>query len=392
MPACPECGSPKSWKAGKRYLGSLKVQRYLCRECGYRFSNSEFSRKTKISLANQRRHNQICVTETKVAKNLDAAKQKQKAAGEKTRNSTDLNSELFNYSWWMKKNGYAESTIRVWTNTLSTLKKLGGNLSDPESIKVVLTSAKCQKINKGKPWSQARKHIAIASYDLFLKMNGQTWNPPRCKVTRKLPFIPAEKEIDALISGCGKKTSVFLQLLKETGMRCGEANKLLWMDLDPEKRVLILNDPEKNGTPRVFNLSVKLIQMLLCLPKKNEKIFADVTMDSLKSGFFKSRRLISKKLQNPRLTKISFHTFRHWKATMLYHETKDPLYVKEFLGHKKLDTTLLYIQLEKALFKTESSEFNVKVAETKEEIQELLAVGFEFVCQKDGLAYFRKRK
>jgi hypothetical protein len=53
---------------------------------------------------------------------------------------------------------------------------------------------------------------------------------------------------------------------------------------------------------------------------------------------------------------------------------------------------LLYIQLEKALFKTESSEFNGKVAETKEDIQELLAVGFEFVCQKDGLAYFRKRK
>jgi len=36
---------------------------------------------------------------------------------------------------------------------------------------------------------------------------------------------------------------------------------------------------------------------------------------------------------------------------MLYHETKGPLYVKEFLGHKKLDTTLLYIQLEKTIFK-----------------------------------------
>jgi site-specific recombinase XerC len=32
---------------------------------------------------------------------------------------------------------------------------------------------------------------------------------------------------------------------------------------------------------------------------------------------------------------------------MEYHKTKDPLYVKELLGHKKLDTTLLYIQIEK---------------------------------------------
>ncbi|MFC1487496.1 site-specific integrase [Thermoproteota archaeon] len=115
-------------------------------------------------------------------------------------------------------------------------------------------------------------------------------------------------------------------------------------------------------------------------------------MSSLKSGYYKSRKLLSKKLQNPRLTRISFHPFRHWKATTLYRETKDPLYVKEFLGHKKLDTTLLYIQLEKALYKTDSDEFNVKVAETKDQIVELLAVGFEYVCEKDGLSFFRQRK
>ncbi|MFC1487495.1 hypothetical protein ACFLRN_07415 [Thermoproteota archaeon] len=55
---------------------------------------------------------------------------------------------------------------------------------------------------------------------------------------------------------CGKKTSTFLQLLKETGMRCGEANRLLWTDLDPEKRILILNDPEKNGTQEFTTLAL----------------------------------------------------------------------------------------------------------------------------------------
>jgi len=132
--------------------------------------------------------------------------------------------------------------------------------------------------------------------------------------------------------------------------------------------------------------------MLFSLPKNNEKIFGNVTMSSLKSGYYKSRKMLSKKLQNPRLTRISFHTFRHWKAITQYHETKDPLYVKKFLGHKKLDTTLLYIQLEKALYKTDSDEFNVKVAKTKDQIVELLAVGFQYVCKKDGLTFFRKRK
>ena len=62
------------------------------------------------------------------------------------------------------------------------------------------------------------------------------------------------------------------------------------------------------------------------------------------------------------------------------------------MGHRKIDTTLLYVQLEKALFKEITDEFTVKVAKTSEDIQELLEVGFEYVCEKDGLMFFKKRK
>jgi len=148
----------------------------------------------------------------------------------------------------------------------------------------------------------------------------------------------------------------------------------------------------KKVNPRVFNLSLKLVQMLSQLPKKNDKIFANVIRSSLKSSFYQSRKRLSSKLQNPRILRMSFHTFRHWKATTLYYETKDPLYVKEFLGHKKLDKTLLYIQLEKTLYKEQTDAFIVKVAKNKDEITDLLATGFDYICDKDGLAFFRKRK
>lgn len=77
---------------------------------------------------------------------------------------------------------------------------------------------------------------------------------------------------------------------------------------------------------------------------------------------------------------------------MLYHETHDIVLVKEFLGHKTLDVTLQYIQIEKALFRNETENFIVKATKETEEIQGLLEVGFEYVCQKDGLMFFRKRK
>lgn len=67
---------------------------------------------------------------------------------------------------------------------------------------------------------------------------------------------------------------------------------------------------------------------------------------------------------------------------MLYHQTKDILYVKEFLGHRKAETTLLHVQPAKALFKETSEEFTVRVASKPEEIQELLEVALNTFVRK----------
>ena len=44
------------------------------------------------------------------------------------------------------------------------------------------------------------------------------------------------QELNQLIAGCNKKTSAFLQLLKETGARGGEAWQLQLIDIDLENR------------------------------------------------------------------------------------------------------------------------------------------------------------
>jgi len=91
--------------------------------------------------------------------------------------------------------------------------------------------------------------------------------------------------------------------------------------------------------------------------------------------------------------KVHFHSFRHWKATMEYHNTKDLIHVQEVLGHKNIEITRGYIYIEKALYTTtEDDKFHSKVATTQAEIMQLLESGFEYIMQKDGLAYFRKRK
>lgn len=159
-----------------------------------------------------------------------------------------------------------------------------------------------------------------------------------------------------------------------------------------QRKTIILNEAEKNGNPRIFSISSILVTMLARLKKKTEYVFGSPSKTARSSAFYNERKRIAHKLGNPRLLKIGLHTFRHWKATMLYHETRDIVLVKEFLGHKTLDVTLLYIQIEKALFRNETENFTVKAAKDPEEIQSLLEVGFEFVCQKGDLMFFRKRK
>jgi integrase len=58
--------------------------------------------------------------------------------------------------------------------------------------------------------------------------------------------------------------------------RCGEALRLKWNDVDLERGIITLNEPEKGSNPRIFNeLSGKLLSMLNTLPKENEnKVYA----------------------------------------------------------------------------------------------------------------------
>ena len=97
---------------------------------------------------------------------------------------------------------------------------------------------------------------------------------------------------------------------------------------------------------------------------------------------------LAKKLQNPRLNHIHFHTLRHWKATMEYHKTRDLLHVMQMLGHTDIKNTLIYTHL----IEIEGDEYHSAVAKTTEEAKELIKTGFEYVCTHQDLLLFRKRK
>jgi len=297
------------------------------------------------------------------------------AQREGTTSTANIKGKIVEYSFWLLKQGYSQATIKGRTKRLNRLVRLGTDLSDEESVKGIIATQQ---------WSISSKVNAVDAYDSFLRMQGKIWTPPIYRRVRKLPFIPTEAELDQLIAGCSKKMATFLQLLKETGMRCGEACQLKLQDIDLVNNSVRIT-PEKGGNPRNLKISNKLVDMLNALPKETVNIFVYKT-DPWIRNFSRQRKKIVFKLKNPRLRQITFHTFRHWKATMEYHKTKDILHVKEILGHKSLNNTMLYTQL----INFKDDDFTASVAHSEEEACKLIESGFEFVCDYNGNKIFRK--
>jgi integrase len=136
----------------------------------------------------------------------------------------------------MEKEGYRRSTILSAVGSLKSVARKA-DLLNPDSVKTYLAKANV---------SEGRKEALVVRLARFYKYKGIPFQKPHYKRDEKLPFIPLESEIDQLISGVGKKAACFLELLKETGVRPGEAWNMKWFDLDYERNAVSIS-PEKRS-------------------------------------------------------------------------------------------------------------------------------------------------
>jgi integrase/recombinase XerD len=292
--------------------------------------------------------------------------------------------DITNFLLQQRKDGRADETIRTRVQALTQMAKTC-DLNNPEAIKEYLANSK---------WSNKTKTKVIDSYSAYLRFKQIKWNQPKYLTVQKLPFIPTEQEIDQLIASCGKLTATVLQMLKETGMRIGELTQLKPIDIDTERKVVSVT-PEKGSNPRILPISDKLIAMIKNLTRDPRATYDTVFQphkDTLRDYLCNQRKAAAHKIGNPRLAQIGFHTLRHWKGTMLYHETQDLRHVQKILGHKQITSTVIYENTACALWLQETDNFTCKVAHNEPEETQLIEAGFTFVNNRNDLAFYRKRK
>jgi integrase len=153
-----------------------------------------------------------------------------------------IEQQIKDYETQQLNDGRTTETTISRTRMLNQVAKLV-NLNEPEQVKEWLRKTE---------WQNSTKTRFIDTYSGFLTFTHRKWNPPRYTSNAKLPFIPTEEEIDALIAGSAKTVSTALQTLKETAMRIGELTCLKWIDIDaPHKAINIT--PEKGSNPHKWN-------------------------------------------------------------------------------------------------------------------------------------------
>ena len=381
--SCPQCGSQRPWKDGLRHPRSNEgppIQRWSCRNCGFRFSETlkplqktfYGSLNTSSAILLDRR---VRVSEggTKNLVTVETREEGPPREGTKPDPAT-IKGLIVQFAFWLQKEGYADSIS--YPRILERLVKRGVNLLDPESVKEVIAKHKCK---------DGTKILEVYAYDALTKMLNIEWSKPHYRQEEILPFIPEERELDQLITACrSQRMATYLQTLKETFADPGEALKLRWTDVTGN---VISIRPIKGHSPRQLNISNKLIAMLNNLPKTSERIFP-TTYGAMHSAYCRMKRRIAHMTQNPRLKAISFNSFRHWGGTMLFHHTRNLLLVQKILGHKRITSTMKYVQL----INFQEEEYDVSAATTVEEDQELLKAGFEYITERNGIKLYRRPK
>jgi integrase len=285
--------------------------------------------------------------------------------------------------WQLKKDHKANDTIKNIGKCLSVLKE-HTNLEDPEAVKTYVATL---DRNDG-----YRRNLIMA-YEHYVKLFNLTWTKPKYHENAKMPKIPTERVIDAIMANSPLRLRTALAISKDTGIRPVELMRITLRNLDLQNGV-IYPETAKHGSPRVLKLTNRTLNLLnqyLSTRSVNltEPIFGYWNSDTYGKWFRHYRNRTADKLQDPSIKTVRLYDLRHYFATMTYHKTRDILFTKQQMGHRKIETTLIYTQL---LQFDKDDNYTCKVAQTVEQATELIENGFEYVTEIDGIKLFRKRK
>lgn len=252
----------------------------------------------------------------------------------------------------LKLKRYSRNTIESYNFQLKIfIEKSIVFVEKPQNIKnkeILLTII---NIIKSKNYGASSQKQLIGAVSLFYKelfrrkIDFSTIYPSRKDYY--LPIILSAKDVGKIIDSISNlKHKTIIMAIYGLGLRISEVINLKITDID-SNRMLVHIKNSKGNKDRVIMLPQKLLEQFRSYFKEYKpKIYLfegqkgnRYTQSSIRKVFNNAK--LKSKVNN----KATVHTLRHSFATHLLENGTDIRIIKELLGHKSINTTLIYTRV-----------------------------------------------
>jgi site-specific recombinase XerD len=261
--------------------------------------------------------------------------------------NSDINILLKSYRMELKIVKYSKSTVNnyytIIKNFVAWSKEANFTINNVKKYLFFI-------VEKGLSSNTVSLHInALKSFFRIILKSDILSELRHPKRNKSLPYILSRKEIIKLINSIkNRKHKLMIAFLYGSGLRVGEVVNIKVKDIDLDKKRIIIRNG-KGKKDRIVIISRQLIEPLreiISEKQKNDYIFKP------QNGKNYSKRTVqhifSVALKNSGINKHSTcHTLRHSFATHLLENGTNIVSIQKLLGHKNVNTTMIYTKLAK---------------------------------------------
>lgn len=259
---------------------------------------------------------------------------------------------LLGYMHYLKGKKYSKSTVKTYLTLTADMVEFYNHtdlkMLNNRSIEIFIERVMIPKnysISTHRQFLSSLKHFK--AYFPECGINGLQIVLP--KKDRILPTVLSKLEILDLIR-CTQnlKHRAIIALLYSCGLRIGELIQLRLIDIDIDRRQLIVKKG-KGRKDRYIILAESILPLLSnYIISYQPKYYV---FEGQKSGRYSAesiRSFLKRSCKNANIGKhVTPHTLRHSYATHLLESGIDIRYIQELLGHSKPETTMIYTHVSK---------------------------------------------
>ena len=281
----------------------------------------------------------------------------------------------------LEKEGKSDYTIRNVDKFLQMMSKQA-SLDNPDQVLLFIRRHNV---------TNATKEGLSYAYRKYCKTHNINAKIPFYKPKSKPIHLPTKEKVTIILTNAKGSLRTKLTLSAETGMRPIELHTLKVKDVDLEQR-LAYPTTAKHGASRTLKISTVLSEMLREHIYKNNLKPNDQLFTGNAKMYGKNyrtyRNKLATRLKDPTLKTIRLYDLRHYFCTKKLYELQNPYTVMHLMGHKRLETTQIYMHL----LNLGEDEWECQGAETKQQAMKLIEAGFQYVTTIEGIQLFKKRK